>query len=134
MLKLASSACVTGCLPHPTASNCIHDPLFICVKYCGRTQEIRDEAKRRAHDPSVQADFSHAKGQHKLALMFLVDAVFLNAQMDKNEASLSADVRQAACKSISSFLPDLVRNLTTPSNFEQVLVHSPVHFGHMILN
>lgn len=87
-------------------------------------QEISDEATRRAHDPSVQADFSHAKGQHKLALMYLVDAVFLNAQMDKNEASLSTDVRQAACRSISSFLPVLVQNLTTPSNCEQVLVQS----------
>jgi len=59
-------------------------------------QAIRDEASRRAHDPSIQADFSHAKGQHKLALMFLIDAVFLNAQMDREDTSLAVDVRQAA--------------------------------------
>ena len=96
------------------------DPTVPLVNYEVLLQEIRDEASRRAHDPAVQADFSHAKGQHKLALMYLVDAVFLNAQMDKNDASLSIELRQAACRSISTLLPDLVRNLTTPSNCEQV--------------
>lgn len=57
--------------------------------------------------------------------MYLVDAVFLNAQMDRNEASLSVELRQAACRRISNFLPDLVRNLTTPSNCEQVRSQIP---------
>eukprot|EP00892_Ulva_mutabilis_P010320 jgi/Ulvmu1/7660/UM038_0089.1 len=83
-------------------------------------EAIMEEAGRRAHDPSVQADFSHAKGQNKLALLFLIDAVFLNAQLDRDDASLSSDARQMACTSISPFLPELIRKLTTPSNYEQV--------------
>jgi hypothetical protein len=77
------------------------------------------DAETQRQSSPKQGDFVYASGQHKLAVLYLMDTLCIN-HTDKPEQQLTPDLQQQLCRELDPYIAKFVERLATPCNCERV--------------